>query len=358
MKVLPRYFCKEFFRLFILCQVVFLSIYLVIDFLQKIDNLIDADVSQGIMFSYFFLKLPNIIVQMTPVATLISVIVMFSLMKRDNEIMAMKASGLNILELSKTLILISLFIGGGIFIFSELIVPYTSSRSNELWNIDVEKQDPGSFYGSNQIWYKSRDAIYWIKHFDGRKKIMENPTFYFFNKDFRLIKKIDGKRGIWKEGMWVIQDGVIHEAAEDGSYQVKKFDDLYLELPETPETFMRGVKRPEDMSYRQLQRHALKVKREGYDNARYLVDMHMKISFPLVNLILVITGIPIALGLIKGGTPLAVSLGIGICFLYMVTLGISRSLGLAGLLPPVLSAWAANLIFLFFGIYLLKNVER
>ena len=156
----------------------------------------------------------------------------------------------------------------------------------------------------------------------------------------------------------MIQDGVIQEATEDGSYQVKKFDDLYLELPETPETFIRGVKRPEDMSYRQLKRHSLKVRKEGYDNTRYLVDMHMKISFPIVNLILVLTGMPIALGLKKGGTPLAVSLGIGICFLYMVTLGVSRSLGLAGLLPPVLSAWAANLIFLFFGIFSLTNVER
>jgi lipopolysaccharide export system permease protein len=279
-------------------------------------------------------------------------------MKRNNEIMAMKSCGLDILKISQTIVVLSLFVGLMVFFFSEIIVPYASSRSNDIWSIEVNKQDPTRFYGSNQIWYRGSDSIYWIKDFDSERGIMEYPTFYFFNKDFRLIKRIDGRRGFWQDGLWKIEKGIIQEAQDDGVYKISKFNELYLEIPETPETFVRDVKLPEDMSYRELKHYSERIRKEGYDNTRYLVDMNLKIAFPFICFIMVLIGIPIALGLKKGGTPLAVSVGIGGCFLYMITLSLSRSLGLSGIFPPVLSAWAANLLFLFFGSYLMMSIER
>lgn len=297
-------------------------------------------------------------VQMAPVATLISVIIMFCLMKRNNEIMAMKSCGLDILKISQTIVILSLLVGIAVFLFSEIIVPYASSRSNEIWSIEVNKQDPTRFYGSKHIWYRGSDYIYWIKDFDSEKKIMVHPTFYFFNKDFRLIKRIDGRRGIWKDGVWKIEEGITQETQDDGIYEISKFNELYLEIPETPETFVRDVKLPEDMSYRELKRYSERIRKEGYDNTRYLVDMNLKIAFPFISFIMILIGIPIALGLKKGGTPLAVSVGIGGCFLYMITLSLSRSLGLSGIFPPMFSAWAANLVFFFLGVYLMMNIER
>lgn len=64
-----------------------------------------------------------------------------------------------------------------------------SSKSNEIWNIEVKKRDPARFYGGDQILYKSSDSIYWIRHFDSKNKIMGSPTSYFFDKAFRLIKR-------------------------------------------------------------------------------------------------------------------------------------------------------------------------
>ncbi|MFC1531982.1 LPS export ABC transporter permease LptG [Thermodesulfobacteriota bacterium] len=358
MNVLSRYFYREFLKLFILCQIIFLSLYLVIDFVQKIDNFVEADVSKGVIFSYFFFKSPYITIQMIPVATLISIIVLFCLMKNNNEVMAMKACGLDVLRISQPIIIISLLISIFTFIFSELIVPYSSSKSNEIWDIEVEKQDPTRFYGSDQIWYKSSNAIYWIRHFDNDRKIMQNPTFFFFDNDFRLIKRIDGKRGIWKDGVWKIEEGIIQMAQKDGDYKSTKFHELLLKIAETPDTFVRRIKQPEDMSYQQLKRYSDRVRSEGYDNTRYLVDMNIKVAFPFISLVLAILGIPIALLLKTGGIPLAVAIGVGLSFLYMVTMGISRSFGLTGILPPLLSAWTANLVFILFGVYLMMYIDR
>jgi lipopolysaccharide export system permease protein len=358
MKILSAYLAKEFFKLFILCQSVFLFIYLVIDFLQKIDNFIEAQAPKGVVLFYFLYKIPFIAVNMVPPATAIAVIVMFSVMRKKNEITALKACGVNVFRLSRTLGVVSFLVGVAMFLFSETVVPYASFRSNRLWNIDVEKRDLGLFYGSNQIWYRGPDRIYWIRNFDSRKQIMESPSFYFFDKTFRLTKKIDGRTGLWEKGRWTIKDGIVQEATEEGNYQLRRFDSLHLELPETPDAFRKGLKKPEEMSYWRLKRYAEMVRQEGYDNARYLVDMNIKIAFPFIILVLVIIGIPIALGLKGGGTPLAVSAGIGVCFLYVLVLGLSRSLGLSGVLPPMLSAWLANLVFSLFGIYLMMHLER
>jgi lipopolysaccharide export system permease protein len=278
-------------------------------------------------------------------------------MKKNNEIIALKACGMNVLKLSQTIVVISICIGVTLFLFSEMIVPYTSSKTIELWTAKVKIRHT-SFYGSNQIWYKGADSIYWIKHFDREKGMMEEPTFYFFDKNFRLIKRVDGQRGIWKDGLWKVEDGIIQEARDDGSYKLTKFNELFLETPETPETFVRDEERPESMSYSQLKRYAERVREEGYDNTTYLVDLNIKIAFPFIAVCLVLIGIPIALGIKAGGIPLAVTIAIGFCFLYMLILSFSRSLGLSGILPPILSAWTANLFFFFFGIHAMMDIEK
>ena len=112
------------------------------------------------------------------------------------------------------------------------------------------------------------------------------------------------------------------------------------------------------MSYWQLKRYAKRVLFEGYDNTRYLVDMNFKIAFPFIILIMVLMGTPISLRVEKGGVAFAIFIGIGICFLYLFTLGLTRSLGISGILPPILSAWLINLIFLFLSIYLMMKVAR
>jgi lipopolysaccharide export LptBFGC system permease protein LptF len=38
--------------------------------------------------------------------------------------------------------------------------------------------------------------------------------------------------------------------------------------------------------------------------------------------------------------------------------GFSRSLGLSGILPPLLSAWIPNLLFILTGIHMMMRVER
>lgn len=358
MGTLSKYLNKEFFKLLFICEFIFAFIYLIIYFSGRVDDFIEAHVPTGRMLIYFAYSTPYILVQMLPPAALIAVIVMFSAMKKSNEIIALKACGLNVLRLSLPLLGASLFLVGGSFLFSEIVVPYTSSKSHEIWRVEVRKRDPGSFYGREHIWYKGNDCIYWIRNFDSRRFLMLDPTFYFFDSSFRLLKRIDARTAVWKNGQWVLENGIVQEARGGGGFDLTKFDEIFLKIPETPETFIREERSPEEMGYWQLERFAEGVKSEGYDAAKYFVDLNIKISFPFIIPIMILIGAPLALSQKKGGTPVAVALGMIFCFAYLLTLGVSRSIGFAGVLPPVLAAWLANGIFFFVGIYLTMNVDQ
>ena len=321
------------------------------------EGLLSLPVLLEILFFLLF-KIPLIAVQMMPVAVMISAIVLLCQMKKNLETTALKACGLNLLQVFQPLILISLILSIASFIVSDLIVPHTSSRSNEIWDVDVNRQSPVGFYGNSEIWYKSKNNFYWIKYYDIKTKTMQNPVFYFLDDRFRLIKRIDSEVCTWQGGFWKAEKGMILTRNEDDTYKSEKFTGILLKIPETPETFTRRMKDPEDRSYKELKAFAEKVKAEGYDNTTYLVDLNIKLAFPLISTVLALLAIPIALWRRSFGIPLSITIGIATMFLLYAIMSFSRSLGLAGVLPPFLAAWTANILFLLFAANLLINLEK
>ena len=357
MKILTKYLIKEFFKLLLITQSVFITIYLIVDFLQKIDNFMEAHATKGAMLAYFLYKTPYVGIQMIPVATLISVILMFCLMKKNNELIALKASGMSVLKISLPVIYVSAGLTIAVFIISELIVPYASSKSQSVWYSAVKKKSHKRLYERSHIWYKGTNSIYGIQHFNEKQMIMHKPALYFFDDTFHLTKRIQAQKAVWSENKWILKQGIIQTPLPGGGYNLKKFEALQADIPETPETFLKPVKRPEEMSYWQLKRFAETVRLEGYDVTKYLVEMNIKLSFPVINLVMALIGIPIALRINKGGTAFAVTVGVGACFCYLVTLGITRSLGISGIMPPEFSAWLANIIFFLLSVYLITRIE-
>ncbi len=357
MKIITRYFYKEFFTLFFISLLAFLIIYLVIDFFGKIDKFFEAGVSLGVVVSYFIYQTPFILQQMMPIAVLISVMLMLGIMNKHNEILALKNSGLSLFNIAYPLIVVSLLIGIGSFFLSESFVPITSAKANYIWNIMVEKRSPQGTYKLSHLWYRGEDSIYQIRAYDGRKRIIEGLSIFFFDKDFTLRKRIDAKKATWINEGWLLSDGLIQEIDADGSRKSMKFKSYPIKLPETPENFERTMKSLEEMSFWGLRDYTKKIRQEGYDSTRSEVELNTKMAFPFISLVLTLVGIPLALRKRRGGIPLSITIAIGISFLYLLAFGLSRSLALSGALPPVLGAWLANLLFSLFGIYLMLTAE-
>lgn len=358
MKVITKYIVKEVTKVFVMCQFIFILLFLVIDFIQKIDNFVKADVPFSTIIAYFLYKLPSITEQMIPVAVTISVIVVICLMKKNREIMAMKACGLDVFRAFTPVIFISIILSIFSFILSDAIIPFTSSRQNEIWNAEVKKRDPAGLSGSTNIWYKSKNNIYWIEYFDAKSQTMKGPVFYFFNDQFILFKKIKGETARWVNNRWEIEKANIQTLVSENDYHLERLDQVSVDIPETPEMFIKKIKKPEDMSYGQLKRHAEKVRVEGYDNTADMVNLYRKLAFPFITLVMTLIAIPIGLWEKINGIPLSITIGIAACFLLYLVMGFARAIGLAGVLPPYLSAWTANILFSLAGVNLIMNIKK
>ena len=108
------------------------------------------------------------------------------------------------------------------------------------------------------------------------------------------------------------------------------------------------------MGLAELGRYIRKVEREGYGATRYRVDYHSKIAAPFVCIFLSVLGAGIALrGNMREGMPVSITYGLGIAFLYWIFNSFCLSLGYAEMMPPVIAAWLANLVFFSIAGFLL-----
>jgi lipopolysaccharide export LptBFGC system permease protein LptF len=103
------------------------------------------------------------------------------------------------------------------------------------------------------------------------------------------------------------------------------------------------------MSYLELRDYVNRLQAAGFQVKKYLVDLYSKLSSPLKNLIMVLVAIPFALQSPRGGRFFGVGLAIAIMAGYMVVHYVALASSRAELLPALLAAWTANVIFLGIG---------
>ncbi len=358
MKIITRYISKEFLKLFAITFMTFVMLYMLVDFFEKIDNFIETG-STEYAPTYFIHKLPFVAVQMAPVAILMSTIITLGIFSKNHEIIAMKANGISLFRIGAPFIVTALIITIINFTISELIVPHTNRKVNEIWRYHVKKKPPELIYKHEQLWYKGENTIYNIRSFNSRTKTLEGVIINQFDRDFRLVRRIQAHSATWRTDYWAFYNGVVKERDENGSYRITPFKEKNFSLVESPEDFEQVAKYSDEMGFAELREYAKKIAREGYDACRYLVDMHIKLSFPFICVIMSLIGIPLALRKEKGvGIATGIGISLGIILLYLATSVIARTLGYSEVVPPVVAAWFANILFGTIGLFLLLNTRQ
>ncbi|MCD6224609.1 MAG: LPS export ABC transporter permease LptG [Deltaproteobacteria bacterium] len=358
MPIIYKYILKEIIKFSGIVLGVVTGIYLAIDFFEKIDNFLEAKVTISKAFLFFILKIPFIIAQVLPVAVLLAVLIVFCIMIKNNEMIALKSGGVSIFYILKPVLLLGLFFTLFLFIISEVVVPVTAERSNRIWLKDVKKKNTLISKEKN-IWIKGASSITHIKYYDPAVKTAFGITIHNFDKNFRLIKRIDSKKGLFKEGKWFFYDVLEQNLTEKDEKRWIRFNaEKEGILNIMPEDLKKVIKKSEEMSFFELFAYINKIEKEGYDAGKYRVDLYAKIAFPFVCFIMCLIGSGIAFkGEAKEAMPVKIAIGIGTAFLYWVFYSFCVSLGYGRMLPPVIAVCTTNIIFLCLGFYLLLNAE-
>lgn len=363
MTILSRYVLWQFLRLAGLCQVGAIVLFLIAEFIERIDDLIEKHASfiDGVL--YFAFRIPQLIVLSIPVTVLLACVLSLILLSRGNEVVAMRACGSSIYQIIAPILLASLGISALNFYLADSIVPYANQRQYYIWRVHIKKVELRSRQQHDRMWYRSEDnfTIWQITHYDPKKKEMSDVTLYRLDGNNRLVERVDAAKADWDtvENEWQFKNGIIHRFGPEGRITSKPFKKKVFALRDWPKDFEQRVSvDPEQMSFRELRHHIRALRRSGVDVTPYAVDMWSKLSAPLISFVLALVGIPFSL---KSGRSSGVALGVatavGIGAIYLILFYTSISLGHAGRLPPLVAAWGPNAIFLGGGTYLLTNLR-
>jgi lipopolysaccharide export system permease protein len=346
LNLLDKYILKEFFRFFVITFLAFIALFLIVDFFERIRMFLSNNASIAQMVSYFLFSIPLIISYVLPPTVLLTTLMTFSSLSRFNEITAMKANGINIYRITLPILIFASITAVFYFYFTEFITPVSVQKTTHIKIIEVQKRKTMGFFKQNEIWYRGENAIYNFKMFDTDKNILRGVTINYLNPDVSLMIRIDAQNAEWKNDKWYFYNLLTTRFDEKNNPVLEWSRGKIINMPEKPDDFKVMQKDVEKMGYFELKKYVNKIKTEGYDVTKYLVDLHGKIAFPLVILIMVFIAVPFSLRSERsGGVMQSAGIGIIIGFSYWIVHAFCMSLGKSEILPAFLAAWTANILF-------------
>ncbi len=359
MPILYRYLIREIAKLFGIVLAAVLVIYLAVDFFEKVDDFIDAGAGFFSLARYFAFKLPLVLAQVMPIGGLLAVILVFGLMRKNNEMTALRSSGVSHGWLLVPVLGIGVFLSLSLIFLSEVVIPVTAARSNRIWLEEVKKKSAVVSH-NRDIWLKGNRLITHIRYYDPAGRKAYGIAIYQFDERFELMRRLDAKEAKFREGRWFffkLIEQVLVPAT--GQYAVSTAESREEPFAFQPDELRRVVKKSEEMSFWELLAYIRTIEDEGYDATVYWVDLHAKLAFPWVCVLMcmVATGIGPRGVVRREGLALGVALGIGAAFLYWFSHSFCVSLGYGGVLPPFLAAWTGNLIFLSLAVLILLQSD-
>ena len=358
MNVTSRYILRRFGGLFAGLMAAFVVLYMIVDFLDRLDVLLRHDASLSASVRYFVFKIPLMITHVLPAATLVATLLSLGMLARSNEITAWRASGVSLWQTGRPILAAALLLSFAAFAWEEIVVPYATRQFEHVNRVEIRKHPERSLLSDRQVWYQGRQGFYNIDLVDMRRKTLYGLTIYRLTPDFEIAAIVEVKSATWTGDRWHTQGIIEHAGVAGGEVTTRRVPDGQALIDEPIDDFLEIKRNPEELSYRALKDRVEGLKRKGIDASHFLVDLNLKLALPFAALVLAWVGLPIA-GAVRRqpSIPQILSGGLVVGFSYWVILGFARSLGESGLLDPLVAAWSANAILCLAGLALFLGSE-
>jgi len=361
-RILTRYILREFGRNFSLALTAFVMLFVIGDFVEKVDDYMEHHAAAGDVVVFMLYQLPKVIFLMAPVAVLLGTLLTFGALSRNGEITAMKASGIPLSRIVLPIMTVAALLSLFIFWANETVIPYCNSRAEYVRNVRINKMPAAPQLKHDKLWFRGPEGEIvniGLVEFRGDIPICYGVTFYRLDAGFNLVERVDARLMFWTGDGWSLKDGTDYTFDRRTGIRTEHFIEREVYLPEKPEDFKRIEKLSDEMTLSELKRYVSKLRERGYNPVKYLVDLYGKTSFTLANIIMVIVAVPFSLrSSRRGGMAFNVGVCIVIAISYWLIYSFSISLGHAGRFPPLFSAWVANLVFGFTGLLMLMQSDR
>jgi lipopolysaccharide export system permease protein len=348
MRIIDRYFIKQFLQTLVFALGAFVVIFVVIDLMENLDDFIDHNVATQLIFEYYIYFIPEIVRLMLPVATLLSCLFTVGKMANQNELTAVKSAGVSLYRIMLPYIITGLVISVFSIYFGGYVVPLANKGKVYIEQTYMKKDVVAA--GTNIFFQDSRTRIVEILYYEPQNLQANQISIQEFNKDSltQMTLRIDAASMRYDslKKAWTIFDG-IKRTFNGNSETAEKFTQMpvnYLNFQ--PKDIVSKQLKPEEMTLSELKKFYKNQERTGNDPTRALIEYHSRYSFAFASVIVLFLGLPLASVKKRGGLALQFGLSLLFTFIYLGFMKISEAFGKNGVMDPLLTAWFANAVFL------------
>ena len=357
MKRLDKYIIGKFLGTFIFSIVLIMSIAVVFDLTEKLDDFFENQVSvKEIIFDYYLNFIPYYMNMFSPLFIFISVIFFTSKLAGDSEIIAILASGVSYHRLMCPYFVSALLLFAFSFWMTGYVIPPASekmltfqdkyiqhfSRENAR-NIQMEVE-PGtilyieSFQKRTKMGYRSS-----LEHFDGKKLTMRitadrihYDSAYNWHFDKYIRREFDGMRETLTRG--------------------NRLDTI---IPVLPKELFYTAENAQMMPNPELRSYIDTQRKRGSGNVQaFETEWWKRWSSPIGAFIMTLLGVTMSSKKVRGGMGKNLGFGLTLSALYILFSTVSTTFSVNGIMSPFMSVWLPNFIFLTIGVVLYLRVSR
>jgi lipopolysaccharide export system permease protein len=367
-KIINRYILKEILVPFGIGMGIFTFIFLVSKLFRITEMVVDKGVPVGYAIQLFLCLIPAFLVFVTPMSLLLGILTALTRLSADNEIIAMKTSGIGLYRMSPPVIALSIATFLFTFFLVFFAVPWGSQNFREVLfkaagstaKLDVDERIFNSSFG---------DLVIYVNKVSPGERVLEGIMIYD-ERDPQTNNTIIARKGFLapdpKEQKLVLHlfDGSIHaQEAKHETYRTINFNSYQftISLKDEMEKERKRAKvkmLEKEMSVGDL-REKIKRRREEGENVRpQLVELHFKFAIPFGALIFGLVGLPLGVQRTRSGRSWGFVICAGIFLLYYVLYCLGKDLGVSGIISPFLAAWIPNILLGSLGVYLLVKTAQ
>jgi lipopolysaccharide export system permease protein len=361
----------------------FVAFLLLLDLMNRGDDVVLRHGKSALaLVKYAALRLPDLASFILPFAVLIASLLMLAKFARNNEIMALKASGLSFYSLLLSLMPAALLVGLLHFILSDQVVPRTA-RALQEWdaaaaapapkpakggaankdadttpsdNLPLTAPSPGGTRSGD--WIRDGDSYVRIETVLGDGKELRGVTIFERQGHAVLNERLLAERALFDGTGWRLFNVQKLSLAGGQDRKPQRIAEMPWGTSLTPNHLTDLTTDPATLSVGEVWRFVSHPDVGSRPVDFYETWLLRKLALPLVTIMMVLLAAPVSQGLLRhGGLGAGLAVGIGLGFLYFVTDGLLMTLGEMGTISPMIAAWSPTALFAAIGISALLKIE-
>ncbi len=358
LKKLDIYIIKKFLGTFFFSILLILSIAIIFDISEKIDDFIEKQAPlQAIIFDYYFNFIPYFGNLFSPLFVFISVIFFTSKMAFNTEIIAILSNGISFRRMMLPYFLSALLLAIMTFYLSNFVIP----NSNKIRLAFEQKYIRNPYRNFNRNIHKQIKPGVFIYM---ESYTVENKIGYKFSIekfiDNVLVSKLNSNFIQWDslKKKWTVHNYYIHNF-RGTKETVVTGRELDTNIVVVPKDFARRAEFVETMDYNRLNEFIEEQKLQGSENIdSFLAEKYKRFANSFSTFILTLIGVSISSRKVRGGIGLHLGIGLMLSFSYILFMQLSTNIALGGLMPISLGIWIPNILYLIIGIFLYNKAPK